>query len=87
MAYPEPIPELKGKDAREFLKRLKNFKLTEEQKEFYRDALEKFGCRDDCIGKWKLGYCVGCNRYPNPKDKYSNDISHCRCNLCEPIVP
>ena len=38
MAYPEPTPILKGKAAEEFLERLDNFKLTPEQKEFYRDA-------------------------------------------------
>jgi len=40
MAYPEPIPEIKGRDAKEFIKRLENFDLTEEQKEFYKDAKE-----------------------------------------------
>ena len=39
MAYPEPIPILKGKDAEEFLRRLEAFKLTESQKALYR------GCR------------------------------------------
>ena len=38
MAYPEPTPPLKGKDAKEFLRRLKEFKLTPEQKEIYRNA-------------------------------------------------
>jgi hypothetical protein len=38
MAYPEPIPALKGEEAREFLKRLKKFKLSAEQKEPYRNA-------------------------------------------------
>jgi len=38
MAYPEPTPALKQKDAREFLKRLKRFKLTKAQKEFYKNA-------------------------------------------------
>jgi hypothetical protein len=40
MAYPEPIPILRQKDAREFLKRLDQFKLTKSQKKFYSDALE-----------------------------------------------
>jgi hypothetical protein len=40
MAYPEPTPILRGKAAQEFLVRLANFKLTPEQKDFYRDALE-----------------------------------------------
>jgi len=40
MAYPEPIPILRQKDAREFLKRLDEFKLTKSQKKFYSDAHE-----------------------------------------------
>jgi hypothetical protein len=40
MAYPEPIPEIRGKDAKEFLKRLENFSLTPAQKELYK------GCRE-----------------------------------------
>jgi len=40
MSYPEPTPILKGKDAREFLRRLKAFKLTPELQEFYRGAKE-----------------------------------------------
>lgn len=40
VSYPEPIPILKGEDAREFLKRLEAFKLTKAQKELYR------GCRE-----------------------------------------
>ena len=40
MAYPEPIPTLRGRQAEEFLERLKNFKLTPCQKEFYSDARE-----------------------------------------------
>jgi hypothetical protein len=42
VAYPEPIPVLKQKDAREFLKRLGQFKLTKEQAEFYKDAQEEY---------------------------------------------
>ncbi len=38
MAYPEPIPDLEGKDAKDFLKRLEAFKLTESQQELYRNA-------------------------------------------------
>lgn len=38
MAYPEPIPVLRQKDAKEFERRLKNFKLTKAQKEFYKKA-------------------------------------------------
>lgn len=36
MAYPEPTPALKGEEAKEFLKRLKKFKLSAKQKEKYR---------------------------------------------------
>lgn len=39
MAYPEPIPQFRGKAALEFLKRLEKFELTPAQKELYR------GCR------------------------------------------
>lgn len=38
MAYPEPIPELKGRNAREFLRRLESFELTSSQKRFLRGA-------------------------------------------------
>jgi len=41
MAYPEPIPVVKGKDAREFDRRLSNFKLTAAQREFYREGIER----------------------------------------------
>ena len=39
MAYPEPIPSLKGKQAEQFLRDLESFELTEEQMEFYRKAI------------------------------------------------
>ncbi len=42
MAYPEPIPAIKGKDAKEFLKRLETFKLTKSQRELYRNAGENY---------------------------------------------
>lgn len=42
MAYPEPIPVLKGKEARKFEERLKNFSLSEEQVIKYKKAKEKF---------------------------------------------
>jgi hypothetical protein len=42
VSYPEDIPILRGKDAIEFMNRLKNFKLTEEQKKFYKDAFEYY---------------------------------------------
>jgi len=38
MAKPEPIPELKGTDAREFLKNLRNPNATKAVREFYRGA-------------------------------------------------
>ena len=38
MAYPEPIPALKGEEAKEFLRRWRRFKLSPEQKELYRGA-------------------------------------------------
>jgi len=38
MAYPEPIPEIKGRHAREFIQRLEGFELTEEQKKLCRGA-------------------------------------------------
>jgi len=41
MAYPEPIPSLKGKQAEQFLKDLENFRLTKEQMEFYREAISR----------------------------------------------
>lgn len=42
MAYPEPIPILKQKDAREFIKRLNRFRLTKSQREFYKDARKEY---------------------------------------------
>ena len=38
MAYPEPIPALKGKHAKEFLGRLARFRLTAGQKRLYEGA-------------------------------------------------
>jgi hypothetical protein len=38
MAYPEPIPVIRGEDAEEFLDRLSKFRLTPAQKRFYRGA-------------------------------------------------
>jgi len=40
MAYPEPIPELRGGHAREFLARLEAFRLTSSQKELFQGARE-----------------------------------------------
>jgi uncharacterized protein len=42
MSYPEPTPILKGKDAEEFLRRLKTFHLTKKQKAFYKDAISLY---------------------------------------------
>ena len=42
MAYPEPIPVIKNRDSEKFRKRLKDFKLSESQREFYKDAFEAF---------------------------------------------
>jgi hypothetical protein len=47
VAFPEPIPVIRGKrDVEEFYRRLRSFKLTEEQKELYRDAMERYQRRD-----------------------------------------
>ena len=40
MAYPEPTPEIKGRRAKEFIKRLENFDLTDEQLALYKDSKE-----------------------------------------------
>ena len=42
MAYPEPIPELTGKQALEFLKRLGELRLSGSQRELYREAFAAF---------------------------------------------
>lgn len=67
MAYPEPIPELKGKEAVEFAERLAKFKLSDEQKAFYREAAERYKCKENCSGHHTVGQCVGCQRYPREK--------------------
>lgn len=38
MAYPESIPPLRGKAAKEFLRRLEAFKLTPEQQALFKDC-------------------------------------------------
>ncbi len=38
MAYPEPIPELRGRHAKEFLDRLETLHLTSSQKKLYAGA-------------------------------------------------
>jgi len=45
MAYPEPIPVLRGKEAEEFLKSIESFSLTPEQREFWREAAERHKAR------------------------------------------
>jgi len=40
MAFPEPVPVLTGEQAEEFARRLRDFKLTDEQKAFYREAMQ-----------------------------------------------
>lgn len=43
MAFPEPTPPIRGKkDVEEFLRRLKSFTLTAEQKEGYRAAILRY---------------------------------------------
>jgi hypothetical protein len=42
MAYPEPIPALRGKRAKQFIKRLDEFKLNEQQKRIYSDAVQYY---------------------------------------------
>ena len=42
MAYPEPVPAIKAKDAEKFDEKLESFQLTAEQKAFYKRAREKF---------------------------------------------
>ena len=46
MAYPDPIPVLKEKDAIEFLARLSTFELNTAQIEFYREARARFPPED-----------------------------------------
>jgi hypothetical protein len=46
MAYPEPIPVLKARDAREFEKKLDCFKLSAAQKRFYKEARVRFEEKD-----------------------------------------
>jgi len=42
VAYPEPIPALKAKDAEKFEKNLEEFKLNSAQRQFYREARKRF---------------------------------------------
>jgi len=41
MGYPKPVPAIKARNIEEFEKKLANFKLTEKQKEFYREMFKK----------------------------------------------
>jgi hypothetical protein len=52
MAYPEPTPELKGRDAKEFIQRLEAFDITDEQLELYKDSR-------DFYQKMKAKECAG----------------------------
>ena len=38
MAYPEPIPAIKSKNAKQFAGRLETFKLTPKQKSMYKNS-------------------------------------------------
>jgi hypothetical protein len=40
MGYPEPVPAIKAKNVKKFEEKLANFKLTPEQKEFYRKSFK-----------------------------------------------
>jgi hypothetical protein len=42
MAYPEPIPVLKGKDAKDFDEKLNNFSLSEDQVRKFAEAKKRF---------------------------------------------
>lgn len=43
MAYPEPIPAIRGKSIKQFEEKLDNFALTPEQVAFYKVAKKRFG--------------------------------------------
>jgi hypothetical protein len=42
MAYPEPTPVLRGKDAKEFVKKLDSFQLDSSQKARWKGARETY---------------------------------------------
>ena len=42
MAFPEPVPDLKGKEAEEFDRLLRDFNLTESQKLLCIEAIREF---------------------------------------------
>jgi hypothetical protein len=42
MAYPEPVPALKAKDAKSFEEKLDEFSLSSAQKEFYKKGRKLF---------------------------------------------
>ena len=41
LAYPEPLPSLKGEQAKQFLRELDGFKLSDEQLQSYREAIRR----------------------------------------------
>jgi hypothetical protein len=43
MAFPEPTPPIRGKkDAEEFYRRLREFKLTPEQRKHFEDGMKRY---------------------------------------------
>jgi len=42
MAYPQPVPVLKGKRAKEFQRKLRTNRLSEKQRSHYIDAVEEY---------------------------------------------
>ena len=46
MAYPDPIPILRSKDAKEFKRRLSHFRLNAAQMDLYRKGKELFDRRE-----------------------------------------
>ena len=42
MAFPPPTPPLNKEETEEFLERLENFKLSQKQKDLYKDAEEMY---------------------------------------------
>jgi hypothetical protein len=42
MGYPKPTPALKGKEAKEFLKKLETFKLSDDQRERWKGSREVY---------------------------------------------
>jgi len=42
LAYPEPIPAIKGKDSEKFLERLRDFKLSGAQRRLFKEGFVAF---------------------------------------------